>query len=61
MIDETFNVKLPPKPIGQLEHEPTHSVISVYHKINWFRRIMLKLCFDLDYRKLYFDSDYKNE
>lgn len=51
-MDNGFKIKLPDSPIGELIHRPTHSSIAVYHKINWFRRIMLKLYFDLDYRKL---------
>ena len=39
------------KPIGYLRHRPTNSVFSVYKKINWFQRIMIKLCFGLEYVK----------
>lgn len=40
-----------PTPIGYLEHEPTKAQISVYSKIRWFKRLMLKWCFGLKYVK----------
>lgn len=40
-----------PKAIGYLSHKPTHSQISVYHHIGWFKRIMIKVCFGLEYEK----------
>lgn len=52
MSNREFKIKLPDEPIGVLEHKATHSCVSVYHKINWFRRMMLKLCFDFNYKKL---------
>lgn len=39
-----------PKPIGYLIHKPTHSYISVFTKIGWFRRLMIRICFDIQYR-----------
>lgn len=40
-----------PTPIDYLEHEPTKAQISVYSKIGWFKRLMLKWCFGLRYVK----------
>lgn len=40
-----------PKSIGYLYHEATNSTIPVYHKINIFKRLMLKLCFGIKYIK----------
>lgn len=40
-----------PTPIGHLKHEPTGAQISVYSKIGWFKRLMLKWCFGLKYVK----------
>lgn len=41
-----------PKAIGYLVHEATMSQISVYHKINWFRRLCIRVCFGLKYKPL---------
>ena len=55
-IDYTnYTICPPPKPIGYLIHKPTMSNIMVYHKINWFHKLMFKLCFGLKY------VDSKNE
>ena len=55
-IDNTnYAISLPPKPIGYLKHKPTMCSIMVYHKINWFHKLMFKLCFGLKY------VDSKNE
>lgn len=40
------------KPIGYIEHKPTHTNISVYETIGWFKRMMLRLCFGLEYHKI---------
>lgn len=40
------------KPIAYMKHKPTNSRISVYKKINWFQRIMFKLCFGFEYIKI---------
>lgn len=39
-----------PKAVGYLRHEPTHTTITVYHKISIFHRYWLKVCFGLTYR-----------
>lgn len=44
-----FNI---PKPIATLEHKPTMASISVYEPIGRFKRLMLKWCFGLEYRKM---------
>lgn len=46
-----YNIKLP-DPIGQLVHEPTMSRISVYKTISRFKRLMLKWCFGLKFKKI---------
>lgn len=40
-----------PTVYGHLEHEPTKHLISVYSKIGWFKRLMLRWCFGLRYVK----------
>lgn len=40
-----------PTVYGHLEHEPTKYRISVYSKIGWFKRLMLRWCFGLRYVK----------
>lgn len=40
------------EPIGYMEHKPTRTRINVYHSIGWFRRLMLRLCFGLEYNKI---------
>ena len=37
------------EPMGYFEHKPTHSSISVYEKIGWFKRLMIDWCFGLKY------------
>lgn len=44
-----FNI---PQPVATLRHEPTHTNIYVYKKINMFHRFMLNLCFGLKYSKI---------
>lgn len=39
-------------PVGQLVHKYTHTRFCVYHKIGWFKKIMLKICFGLKYEKI---------
>lgn len=39
------------KPIGWLEHKPTATLISVVEPIGWFKKLMLKWCFGLEYKK----------
>lgn len=51
MKEAGYNIKLP-DPIGQLVHEPTMSRISVYKPISRFKRLMLKVCFGLKYKKI---------
>lgn len=45
-------VKQPVKVIGHIVHEPTRSSIPVYDKIGLFRRLMIKVCFELKYKKI---------
>lgn len=40
-----------PTVYGHLEHEPTKVRFSVYSKIGWFKRLMLRWCFGLRYVK----------
>lgn len=40
-----------PSVYGHLEHEPTKVRFSVYSKIGWFKRLMLRWCFGLRYVK----------
>lgn len=40
-----------PQEIGWLKHEQTKTSIAVFSKINWFQRMMLRLCFGLIYIK----------
>jgi len=40
-----------PKPIGYLEHEETKTRISVFKRIGWFHRCMLRWCFGVKYTK----------
>ena len=49
--NSTVHLSIENKPIGYLRHRPTNSVFGVYKKINWFQRIMIKLCFGLEYVK----------
>lgn len=42
----------PDKPVAYLLHEPTHTNIAVYQKMNWFQRLMIRWCFGLKYRKI---------
>ena len=37
------------EPIGYLEHKPTHTNIAIYKPIGWFKRFMIRWCFDLHY------------
>jgi hypothetical protein len=39
------------KPIGWLEHEPTNSRFAIFQSIGWFKKLMLKWCFGLEYRE----------
>lgn len=39
------------KPIGYLVHKPTHSSIAVFTPIGWFKRLMIRWCFGLEYNK----------
>ena len=49
---EAFGIiNIPEPPVGYLIHEPTHSQISVYEKINWFQKFFIKICFGLKYVK----------
>lgn len=49
--DFTYAKLTYPEPIGYLEHEATHSCISVYKKINAFQAFMMRICFGLKYIK----------
>lgn len=40
------------EPIGYIVHKPTKSYFGVYHPIGWFRKMMLRLFFGLEYRKV---------
>lgn len=40
------------EPIGYIVHKPTESAFGVYHPIGWFKKMMLRLCFGLEYRKV---------
>ena len=40
------------EPIAYLCHKPTHSKIAVFHKINFWQRWWIKICFGLKYEKL---------
>lgn len=42
-----------PQEIGWLKHEQTKTSIAVFSKINWFQRLMIRLCFGLKYVKKY--------
>lgn len=42
-----------PQEIGYLKHEQTKTSIAVFSKINWFQRLMIRLCFGLKYVKKY--------
>ena len=37
------------KPVAYLRHEPTRTQIAVYKKINRFQRLMIRVCFGLEY------------
>ena len=41
-----------PKGIGYLIHEETDTKITVYSSISLFKRLMLKWCFGLKYKKV---------
>lgn len=50
---ETYNrIIQPTKAVGYLVHVPTRTAISVYKKIDPFRKFMLKFCFDLKYEEI---------
>lgn len=38
-----------PNPIGCLRHDPTTISIMVYKKMNWFHKLMIRICFGLNY------------
>lgn len=40
-----------PKIVAMLIHEPTKTSISVYKPMNYFQRLMIKLCFGIKYQK----------
>lgn len=44
-----YVIKSPTQPIGFLYHKPTMTNIFIYKKINWFQRLMLRICFGLEY------------
>ena len=48
--DQEMNIKID-KPIGYFYHKPTKVNIAVYKPINWFRRMMIKMCFGLEYKE----------
>ena len=39
------------EPIVYIIHKPNDSWIGVYHHIGWFKKLMLRLCFGLEYKK----------
>lgn len=39
------------KKVGLLIHRPTHTQIVVFEPIGWFKRMMIRWCFGLEYRK----------
>ena len=40
------------EPIAILKSKHTHISISVYKKMNYFMRIMINMCFGLEYEKI---------
>ena len=48
LINERMFAKMN-EPVGYLRHEATRTCISVYKKINFFQRWMLRICFGLRY------------
>lgn len=46
------------KPIGYLEHKPTHSNIAVYKPIGWFKLLMIRWCFGLVFHKYNDDESW---
>lgn len=49
--DETLGYKITETiPCGYLEHKPTRTNIAVFHKIGWFKKYMLNICFGLKYK-----------
>ena len=50
--DFTRRIYWQEKPIAHLVHEQTKICLSVYSKIGWFKRLMLRLCFGLKYEKI---------
>lgn len=47
----TITIEIP-NPIGFLVHKETKTRIAVYKSVNWFRKLMFKLCFGLIYEKI---------
>lgn len=45
-------LKLFDEPIAYLVHNPTHTKIAVFHKINRWQRWWIKFCFGLVYEKI---------
>lgn len=41
----------PQKIVGYLRHEPTHTYIGVFKPIGWFKRLMIRWCFGLEYKE----------
>ena len=37
------------RPIGYLIHRPTKTQIAIFSHIGWFKRMMIKWCFGLEY------------
>ena len=48
---EKCNIKLPPKPIGYLKVPYISLNVSVFTKISWFKKKMLKYFFGIAYEK----------
>lgn len=42
----------PRKPIGYLRHDPTGYSLAVYKPISRFKRLMLRWCFGLKFKKI---------
>lgn len=51
-MDNCSRIKQPTKEVGYLVHVPTRTILSVYKKMDPFRKFMLKLCFDLKYEEI---------
>lgn len=49
---DNYYIKQSSKIVSYLVHEPTKSNISVYKKIGFFQRIMIRVCFGLKYKKI---------